>query len=302
MAKPFFSIIIVSFNTRPLTINCIKSVYKHLPKNSFEIIVIDNSSKDGSKDAIKKEFPNVKLIVNKRNIGFGGANNQGAKVAKGRYLIFLNSDTLLLQDIVSPLISWIEAHSGLSSLGCKLVNPDGSLQYSLGHFPNILRIIFWMLFIDDLPVVKRYFPAFHLEDPRWYADERKIDWGMGAFLVVEKNAFMNVGGFDEKMFMYGEEVELLLRLRKSGVNFAYLPHISIIHIGGSSSDQISSSFKTTSEFEGVLYMLKKHNSYLEYVIAKVVIKFGALIRLIIFGLILNNPPRRKSYVKALLEN
>lgn len=292
-----FSIIIVNFNTMDITISCLDSIYKHTPKSiDFEIILVDNASSDGSVNAIKKKFGNkVKIISNNQNYGFGKANNQAAKIAQGQYLIFLNSDTLFTQNSLGKLALWVSNHSDADILGIKLTNPDNSLQYSYGYFPSLLKIFFWSFFLDDLSIIKKYFPALHIEHPDRYLIDQKIDWVTGAFILVKKDVFNKTLGFDEKMFMYAEEMEWQIRANKLGFKIFFTPITSIIHIGRSSSKNSNSTLATVSEYKGILYIYKKHHQLWQYPIAKFFIKSGIYLRALLFA------HKRTSYVQAIRE-
>ncbi len=293
------SVVVVNYNTKNSTVACLKSLIKYSSGVKTEIILVDNASSDGSLAAIEKVRPKATIIRNHSNLGFGTANNQGAKIAKGRFILFLNSDTLLFENSLMKILDWMNAHKEADVVACRLVNPDNTLQYSLGHFPDLPRIVCWMGFIDDIPGIKRIFPAFHLEHPKWYQKDMPVDWATGAFLMIRKEVFEKTGGFDEKMFMYGEEVEWELRIKKLGFKIFFTPVTSVIHFGQISSNKISSSFKIISEYKGVLYILKKHYSKLSFILSRLFMRVGALLRLFIFGIIGNNKDARDTYEKTL---
>ncbi len=296
---PRISVIIISFNTKQTTLECLKSLYKYSKDTYVEIIVVDNSSQDGSPDAIDESYPEVRLIRNKKNLGFGSANNQGAKVAKGEYLLFINSDILLLENSVKKIINWVQTHPKSTVTGCKLLNQNLSLQYSLGSRPNLGNVLAWMLFLDDLPWLKKYIPAYHLEHPDWYSMDREVGWVMGAFFLISKKIYWQVNGFDEKMFMYGEEVELQMRLARNGYKVFYTPVTSVIHLGSQSSNRHGSAFSRTSELKGILYIFRKHYPGWRSFAARVFISIGVITRIIVFGTIRRDMVARKIYVQAI---
>lgn len=279
---PAISIIIVSFNTKDITLSCIKSIFDHSPKGLFEVIVVDNNSTDRSADTITKKFPQVKIIKNKTNVGFGSANNQGTKMARGKFLLFLNSDTQFIEDSLSIVLKWASSRSSPFILGCKLLNPDRSLQYSAGFFPSLTKVFAWTLFIDDLPLIKLFFPSYHLEHPNFYSQELKVDWVMGAFIFTTREFFTKSGGFDENMFMYGEEIEWQMRAKNMGASIRFSPATSVIHLGRASSNKVSPALSITGEFNGILYIYQKHYSRISYWLVSVALKLGIFLRMIIF--------------------
>jgi hypothetical protein len=210
MINPVISIIIVSYNTSEITINCLKSIFKDkgLKEIPFEIIVVDNNSKDDSVAQIKK-IKDIKLIANKFNGGFGKANNQGLKIAKGNYILFLNSDTIILHSAISQTLNWLCSHPEASVCTAQLLNKDKTIQASGGFFPNLLNIKTWCLNLDDLPFVNKIIPPLHPHTPNFYTHDKfylkdhQQDWVTGAFMMIRSSHLKPTNGFDENYFMYG---------------------------------------------------------------------------------------------------
>ena len=177
------SIIIVSFNTKKLLIDCINSIRRHVGGLKYEVIIIDNGSSDGSTQAIsniKHQSSNLpagrhgfKLIENKENLGFGKANNQGMKIAKGRYILLLNSDTLISSNVLGEMISWMGEHKDVGIASCSLKNKDGSIQGTGGYFPTLARVFSWMT-IQDLPFVDNIIKPFHPMHTKSFYKEEEI--------------------------------------------------------------------------------------------------------------------------------
>ncbi|MPM47352.1 hypothetical protein SDC9_94061 [bioreactor metagenome] len=287
--KPILSIIIVSYNTADLTLNCIKSIYldKGLKEIPFEIIVVDNNSHDNSVAELKKLKNKIILIENKDNTGFGKANNQGVKIAKGNYILLLNSDTIILHSAISQSLDWLCSHPESSICTAQLLNKDKSIQASGGFFPNLANVLTWCLSFDDLPLINKivkpihpHTPTFYTRD-KFYLSDHRQDWVTGAFLLTRKNLFDKVGGFDESYFMYGEEVELCYRIQKNTVNNQvwYLIGPQIIHLGGASAT--SRLDPILNEYRGIISFFKKHKPKWQYPLVKLLLKINALIRAII---------------------
>jgi len=287
--KPILSIIIVSYNTNDLTLNCLKSIWqdKGLKETPFEIIVIDNSSKDDSVKNLKKLGKKITLIANKDNKGFGQANNQGLKVAQGNYILFLNSDTIVLHSAISQSLDWLSSHPEASTCTAQLLNKDKTIQASGGFFPNLANVFTWSFSLDDLPLVNKIIKPIHPHTPdfytrdRFYLKDHQQDWVTGAFFLTRKPLLDKVNGFDENYFMYGEELELAYRIKQITPHnkVQYLIGPQIIHLGGASA--ISKLDPIVNEYMGILSFFKKHKSKFQYQIVKILLKINALTRAII---------------------
>jgi len=292
------SIIIVSFNTREILTNCVESVIKFTKNIKYEIIIVDNDSKDGSQEQIKylqKKYSQVSLIASKENLGFGKANNLGAKKAKGEYLLFLNSDTVIFDNAIKQSLENLKKQNKVGVYSCKLLNADKTIQASGGHFPNLGNVFAWQLFIDDLPIIGKFIPSFHPQLVS-YDRNKQMDWVTGAFMIIPKNVFEEVEGFDENIFMYTEEMELCFRLRKRGYKTMYQISPAIIHLGGASGGSV---FALTSEVKNMFYFWKKHKPNWQLPIIKILFFIGSLLRLLIFGIIKGDEKARSAYTQAL---
>ena len=287
--KPILSIIIISYNTCDITLNCIKSIFqdKGLKSTPFEIIVIDNDSHDNSVKELKKLGSKIILITNKVNSGFGKANNQGLKIAKGNYILFLNSDTIILHSAISQSLDWLCSHPEASTCTAQLLNKDKSIQASGGFFPNLGNVFTWCLSLDDLPLVNKIIKPLHPHTPvfythdKFYLKDHRQDWITGAFMLTRKNLLEKTKGFDESYFMYGEEVELSYRISQSTPNNQvwYLVGPQIIHLGGASAT--SRLDPIVNEYKGILSFFKKHRPNWQYPIVKFLLKINAFTRAVI---------------------
>lgn len=299
MLNPTISIIIVSYNTAKLTVDCINSVFKD--KNlSFdldninskgliptEIIVIDNNSADNSVTELNK-IKNIKLIANKENTGFGKANNQGIKIARGNYILLLNSDTIILHSAISQSLNWLSSHPEASVCTAQLLNRDNTIQASGGYFPNLLNVITWSFGLDDLPFVNKIIKPIHPHTPQFYThdsfylNDHRQDWVTGAFMLIRKSALDNSGMFDEDYFMYGEELELCYRVKKANplTQMWYLIGPQIIHYGGASSQ--SKADPIINEYLGIISFFKKHKPLWQLTLIKFFIRINACLRSIIY--------------------
>ena len=301
------SIIIVSFNTKKLTKACIESVVKNTKKIKYELVLIDNASVDGSMEEIERSIKSIKskdigglLIQNKKNLGFGEANNQGMKVAKGKYILLLNSDTIVENNVLGEMIVWMDKNPKVGIASCALKNLDGTMQGTGGYFPTLMRVFSWMT-IQDIPFVDKFIKPFHpmrsqspIKGDSFFEKEKELDWVTGAFFLFQREVYRQVGNFDKDYFMYTEETDYCFRAKKKGWKVYYLPQWSIKHIGGASGKSWS---YIISEYKGVKLFYKKHYPKWQYPFLRVLLKIGSLGRIIVHGL-LHGKEAIKVYAKA----
>jgi len=227
------SIIIVSYNTKKLLKNCIESIYETAKNMNYEIIVVDNASVDGSPELIEEEFNSVALIKNKANLGFARANNQAIKLAKGRYLLLLNSDTILREGTIETMVHFIERTPRAAAVGPKVVGADGTLQNKGFFFPSIFFSVVILFGINRFfpeKIKRRLFPQFYWDEN----DVREVDYLEGSCLLLRKEAVDEVGLLPEEYFMYFEDAEWCFRAKERDYEIWYLPTAEIIHYGSSS--------------------------------------------------------------------
>lgn len=226
------SIIIVSYNTKNILDECLSSVYNSKIRDSFEIIVVDNCSKDGSVEMLESKYPEVILIKNDVNNLFAKANNQGAKIAQGEYLLLLNSDTIVYDDNLQKMIDYFNTlDSNVICIGPKILNRDRSVQSKGFPNPGIMERV-TMCF-----KLYRYFPSVLLPvgAPVKKNEPRRVGWVSGSCMMVRKNAYLQVGGLNENVEFYGEEPEFGYRTQRKGYQTWYYPFAEIVHLGGAST-------------------------------------------------------------------
>ena len=294
--KPIVSVIIVSYNTRVYTVEAVRSALKStgFKPGEIEVILVDNNSPDDTVAYLKKHLPKVKVIANRENRGFGGGNNQAAKIAKGQYLLLLNTDAFLDKDSLKVLVDVLEKRKDIVSVGPQLRYTDNRLQPSGGYLPTPLRVMAWMWWLDKLPIIKKLFKEpYHIFDLNWHKKAHYPEWLMGACVLFRKDEFLVAGGFDDKMFMYAEEVELYRRLQSTlGKKVYFTPKTQVIHLGRASSNK-ANAFVLIHELKGIEYIYAKHYSHLLPFI-RFIISVGVMIRLIVFRVI---PGRSDAYAE-----
>jgi hypothetical protein len=292
------SVVIVSYNTRKETAHALESVLasEGFKRDELELIMVDNNSPDDSVEYVRKHFPSVKLIVNKDNKGYGGGNNQGAKIAKGEYLLLLNPDAFLSKDSLKVMVDILANNPEIVSVGPQLRYGDGRLQLSGGYLPTPWRVLAWMWWLDKLPLVKNLVPKpYHVIDPEWHTHPQHPEWLMGACVIFRTKEFLAAGGFDENIFMYAEEVELYRRLKASlGKQVYFTPQTQVVHLGGVSTKK-ANAYRLSLELKGIEYIYRKHNPRLLWFVKSVIVT-GVLMRLLVFSLI---PSRRESIPEYL---
>jgi N-acetylglucosaminyl-diphospho-decaprenol L-rhamnosyltransferase len=245
------SIVIVSYNTREILLNCLASI-AHCTGQS-EVVVVDNGSSDGSVDAVRGKFPNVRTIQNPANQGYARASMLGFRATTGRYVLFLNSDTIVPVEALRRLVSFMEERPGVAACGPKLTKMEGTAQaFAFGRDPTLSYLL------------ARAFAKLGLRRPLhdWETTEiQPVDWISGACLLIRRTALDQVAGFDEHIFMYFEDNDLCLRLRRAGWQVVYNPQVTIIHtMGGSPTNH---ALRSKYYYESLLYFYSKHYSLLE---------------------------------------
>lgn len=253
------SIIIVNYNVKEFLQNLVHSLQKAVSKITHEIIVVDNASDDGSVEFINEKFPHIKLITNQINLGFSKANNAALKIAKGKFILLINPDTIVSEDTITKMIGFFHDHSDAGLAGCKILNPDGSLQLACRRsFPGPWTSFCKVTGLSAMFPKSKLFAKYNLT----YLDENstyEVDAISGSFMMMKREAYEKVGGFDEQFFMYGEDLDLCYRIQKNGYKVYYYPGTQIIHYKGESTKR-SSLDETKYFYNAMNLFVKKHFS------------------------------------------
>ncbi len=278
---PLVTVIVVSYNTRDLLARCLDSLLPETAMGDVGVVVIDNASRDGSLALVREQFPWVALVESPVNLGFAAANNLALRELASPYALLLNSDTEVAPGTVRALLDCIGRHSAAGVVGCRLLNTDGSLQHSCWRFPTPPRALGEALGVAQ--AMRR-----RADYSEWdYASERRIDFAIGACLLVRKEALDRVGLFDERFFMYAEETDLCRRLARAGWETWYTPACRVVHHGGASG-----SAATPGHFlyARELYYQKWYGTY-GVIILRASQMLGATLRLLAFGVLFLLKPR-----------
>lgn len=269
------SIVIVSWNTKQITEDCLRSVYEQTRGVEFETIVVDNASDDFSADMVEEKFPQVKLIRSDKNVGFAAGNNLGFKKAVGKFVLLLNSDTLVLDNALEKTIAYARKRPKHGVISCKVLNEDHSLQANCSMLPSNLN---FALQVFGLYKVFPRHPFFGRADMTWwdYSDERDVEVLKGCFMLVRKDALEQIGDMDEEFFMYCEEVDWCKRFAHSGWRLGFYPEAQIIHLGGSSAAKLGSDRARIKDTSTIYYMRKHWSSFAQFTGKFLMISFYAL--------------------------
>jgi len=255
------SIVIVSWNVRNLLWRCLASIEEHRGALSVESIVVDNASADGSTAMVQKEFPAVKLFRMPKNLGFARANNRALAKAQGRYIFFLNPDTELTAGALEALVTYMDEHLEVAVAAPCIVNPDGTFQRgSIRREPTLSSQLLIILKLSHLmphvPALKHYY--YDDFDP---LREQAVDQAMGSAMFFRRSVLDTVGYFDEKFFLWFEEVDLCRRVRLNGASIRYLPQARVIHHGGASFRQEPLLTKQLIWYRSVVHYFYKHHGW-----------------------------------------
>lgn len=292
------SIIIVNWNTKELLRDCLDSVYRQTSDIHFETIVIDNASTDSSIEMVKRDFPQVVLIENSQNKGFAAGNNQGMAIARGRYVLLLNSDTVILDGAIQKTLSFADRKPVAAVIGCRVLNPDRTLQLTCFMFPGLLNLILSSTYLYKVFPKSRFFGR---ERMSWWdrSEVREVEVVTGCFMLVRREAMEQVGLMDEGYFMYAEETDWCYRFHRAGWKNLFFPGAEIIHLGGGSS-RLRRHEMTLNLLQSVLLFYKKHKGLFQYTLACCLLIAFFLLRIpywLVRALLLSED-RRFSFQKA----
>jgi hypothetical protein len=229
------SVVLVSWNTREVLRRCLVSLFEHAGMG-LDVIVVDNASGDETVAMLQSEFSSVRVIANEENVGFARACNQGMRASESRYILLLNSDTYVVDDSIRRLVATLDARTEISMLGCQIRTPNDRVQHTANRALGIFRGLFedlWLYRFVSPKVWKRMLLGGYWEND----EEAEVDWLAGVFMLLRRSMFLEDGGFCEDFFMYGEDSEWCMRLRKKGRRILFTPGGVVYHIGAVSSDR-----------------------------------------------------------------
>lgn len=244
-------IIIVNWNTKEFIIRCLEDLRSVAINNSLEVIIVDNGSIDGSSAEIRRFFPNFKLIENEKNLGFAKAVNQGLEITKAKYILILNPDTLIKNESIRILITFMEDYKDVGIAGAQLLNEDGSKQNSIANFPSLATELL------NKNILRWVFPKRFPGKERQYPEPIEVDSVIGACMMVRREAIEQVGLLDEEYFLFFEETDWCYRMKKAGWKVFHVPQAEVIHLQGKSAEKEKEKAKV--EYYRSRYIFFKKN-------------------------------------------
>ncbi len=286
------SIVLVCWNNKAYLDPCLKSLYEGGLKSTFDIIVADNGSTDGSQQMLAEKYPEVKIIQNEGNVGLGKASNQGIEATNGRYVLLLNNDTIVNGPALDMLVEFLDAHPEAGAVAGKLLNPDGSFQSGYAPFSTLLE---------------EFLIATHIGELLWsgypsHGDSNEIKatgWLSSACLLVRRSALDKIGLLDESYFIYGDEADLQYRLNKAGWKVYFLPSSTIIHFGGRSMDRWK---RRKMVYRGKMMFYKKNYGFLSTLLLRILFFVMSLLKLLVWCIGFFVPSRNDQAKKELRSN
>lgn len=286
------SIVLVCWNNKSYLDPCLKSLYECDLKSSFDVIVVDNGSQDGSQQMLAEKYPDVMLIQNESNVGLGKASNQGIRATNGRYVLLLNNDTIIDGPSLDRLVEFSDIHPEAGAVGGKLLNPDGSFQSGYASFSTL---------------TEEFLIVTHIGEMMWagyptHGDSNEIKatgWLSSACLLVRRSALDQVGLLDESYFIYGDEADLQYRLNKAGWKVYSLPSSTIIHFGGRSMDRWR---RRKMVYRGKLLFYQKNYGFLRTLILRIMFFVMSFLKLMIWCIAFLLPGWNEQARKELRSN
>lgn len=286
------SVIIVSWNTKSLLLQCVESLYKATRESSLEIIVVDNASTDGSVDALREAFPVVKVIVNPRNFGFAKANNIGIERAQGSYICLVNSDVKALNGVLDRMRAYMDAHTEVGAVAPKTLCGDLRIQKNCREFPTLRNLFCQEFFLDVLfPMVVSFRGRSMIRCD--YDVVMEVEGLCGCFLMVRRTVITQVGPLDERFFFYSEDVDWCKRIYDAGWKLVHYPDAEAIHFGHGSSSDTPIRFQVEMLKANLQYW-RKHRRMPVYALFKLIKFMGTLGRAIAWLAVSLIAPTRRS--------
>jgi len=270
------SILIVNWNTRDFLRDCLQSLYRSVKGTSFEVIVVDNASGDGSIEMIKENYPETRLVENRENAGFARGNNQAYKISKGRVVGLLNPDTIVYPDTFEKMVDYLDAHHGVGAVSCKFLNPDGSMQREFfRRFPTTKSIFFRYTSLGQR-LNQRFFQGRALDaffyNEKTFSVTETIEQPGATCLVMRRSLIEKIGLFDEQFPIFFNDVDLCKRIWDDGYEIHVLSDAHITHYGGGSLRKISREGRSTLAADGIFRYFKKHHGTLVALFVSFVLK------------------------------
>jgi N-acetylglucosaminyl-diphospho-decaprenol L-rhamnosyltransferase len=289
---PALSIVLVGWNNKAYLDPCLKSLYESEMKNTFDVIVVDNGSTDGSQQMLAEKYPQVKIIQNPGNVGLGKASNQGIEATTGRYILLLNNDTIVNGSSFDAMVDFLDKNPRTGAVGGKLLNPDGTIQAGYNYFSSLYQELLVATRVGEF--IRPGYPA--VMDANQI---KSVDWLGSACLMVRRSALDKVGRLDEGYFIYGDEADLQYRLKKAGWEVHFLPEAHTVHFGGRSMNRWS---RRKMVYRGKLLFYQKHYGILQTFGLRLMLGILSIAKLIAWSIMFIFPKARDLAKNELRSN
>jgi GT2 family glycosyltransferase len=275
------SIILVNWNQKELTLNCLASIFSNPPSCRYAVILVDNASTDDTVEAVSGRFPQVTVIENSNNLGLVKANNIAMKRSESEFIVLLNNDTIIKPGCFDNLYGFIRERRDAGMVGARMYYGDGSLQMSCFQFPTILNALYESIGLTSLFSCSRSFGAYEMT--WWDHNEvRKVDWVSTACYIARRRVFEEAGYLDETYFVYNDDIDMGFKMKKKGFKVFYLPAAELIHLSGRNVTKISER-KIMESAASLRYTMKKNHNVLYYLIWNHIKIFGLIMKSIKWG-------------------
>jgi GT2 family glycosyltransferase len=272
---------IVNTENRELLRTCLETIRNTVRNVSYEVIVVDNASTDGSAEMVAHEYPQVQLIRNESRLGYGNSHNKAIRAAKGRHILVLNEDMEMMDGAVDRMVAQADATPALGALGCRILNPDGSLQHSCFRFPTLASELFEALFPYTMMFARS---SLRSKMYGWSHDQkREVDVVLGCCMLVPRQVIERVGAFDPAFFVYSEEHDWCKRMTEAGLKNVFMPDAEMIHVGGQTSKRMSLRMALVQLDSRTKYFFKHHGPLQTFLLRSILL-FSAAMRAFGWGL------------------
>ena len=289
---PSLSIVLVCWNNKAYLDPCLRSLYESGMRNSFDVIVVDNGSTDGSQQMLAEKYPEVRIIQNDSNVGLGKASNQGINATDGRYVLLLNNDTIVNGPSFDEMVDFLDQNPKVGAVGGKILNEDGTVQSCYNDFSTLREEFLIATRLGEM--IYPGYPAVVDDD-----ETRSVDWLSSACLMVRRTTLDQIGLLDEGYFIYGDEADLQYRIKKAGWEVYYLPQATIIHFGGRSMDRWK---RRKMVYRGKMLFYRKHYGPVMTILLRLMLGVLSFFKLMIWSISLVLPNRRDLAKKELRSN
>ncbi len=299
-ARLDLSISVVSYNTREILLDCLRSICSTSKGLTYEIIVVDNGSADGSAEGVRELFPEVLVIANPDNRGYAKAMNQALAVSAGRYFLLLNSDTLIREQAFERMVAYLDTQADIGALSCKQMIGHGEIARARHRYPTLYEHVTNASLFKPLGV--RH-DSGRRDERSDFDRPRDVEWANGACLMVRTQVLDSIGGLDERFFMYFEDVDLCLRIREQGYRISYFPEAEIVHLGGGggSSGDNADGLRLEWELSRIAYV-EKHFRAGRRFLMKTWIMAGALFRILLLLVMPADSRQRRILIRNKLKS